>query len=208
MIIDLIKAVLVGICAAVPVGPVLFQVLQRTLRYGRGGGLAAGAGSALADTLYAAVGLFALSLIKNFINSHEAVIMLIGGLFITVLGAVMFFSKNSGPEAEGGPEKHVSGIGFALQTFLSAISNPAALAMMMAFLAIARLDASSATAPVWAILPCVTLGEMLWWLTVTGAVSRFLHVTPRTVNILGKVAGAAIVAFGIVLIIKGLIAFS
>ena len=56
--IEVFRAFLVGICAAVPAGPVLLLVLQKTLSRGREAGILTGLGSAFADTLFATVGLF------------------------------------------------------------------------------------------------------------------------------------------------------
>lgn len=202
MILDFLKALLVGVCAAVPVGPVLLMVLQRTLRHGRRAGVACGFGSACADTLWATLGVFALTLIQSFVDDHEGLIMAVGGLLISVIGCLMFFKDSSGSlDSDVTSPK----AGFALQTFGSAMSNPAALAVMLALLASFQLDRTHAEIPVWLVLTCVFLGEFCYWLAVSFIVSRFIKVTPRMLNILSKVAGIAVVTIGIFLIIKGII---
>lgn len=202
MIIEVLKSLLVGVCAAAPVGPVLIIIIQRTLCHGRGAGVAAGAGSAAADTLWAALGVFALALVEGFVNDHQGLIMAIGGAIIGAIGCAMFFKDSSSSMDE---EIAAPKTGFALQTFGSAMSNPAALAVMLALLAMFKLDAANVTIPVWLVLIGVFAGEFLYWLTVTFLVSRFLKVTARTLKIISKVAGVAVIGVGIFLIIKGII---
>jgi len=202
MIIDILKAMLVGVCAAVPVGPVLIMVLQRTLCHGRKAGVACGLGSACADTLWATLGVFALVLVQGFVNDHEGLIMTVGGVLIAIIGCLMFF-KDTSKEFNGGETAPKTG--FALQTFSSAMSNPAALAVMLALLASFQLDKAHAGIPVWLVLICVFIGELCYWEVVTFMVSRFLKVTPRFLKMISRVAGAAIFAIGIFLIIKGII---
>lgn len=202
MTIDILKALLVGICAAIPVGPVLFIVLQRTLCHGRKAGVACGFGSASADTLWATLGAFALALVQGFVTEHEGIIMAVGGVLIGIIGALMFF-KDAAKDFDAKSDSATSG--FALQTFCSAMSNPAALAVMLALLASFQLDNAHARIPVWLVLICVFLGEFAYWQLVTFAVSRFLKITAKTLTIVSKIAGGVVFAIGIFLIIKGII---
>lgn len=205
MAIELVKAMVVGICAAVPVGPVLMIVLQKTLRRGRWAGTVAGIGSALVDTLYAAIGLYALSLLQDFITRETPYIMLFGGMLVCLLGAMLFF-KDTSDGLEAG-ESHFTMAGYAVQTAGCALSNPAAVAVMMAILSVFGLDAQSISAPLWAILVCVFLGEMLYWFCLSEAVGKFMRVRPSTLRIFSKICGVGIAAFGIVLIVKGVCCF-
>lgn len=195
---------LVGICAAAPVGPVLIIILQRTMCHGRKAGLMAGAGSAAADTLWATLGVFALVLVQNFVDTHRGLILALGGLLIAGIGCAMFFKDST---SEFGKEQPSAGrkFGFAAQTFLSAMSNPAALAVMLALLAMFKLDASNATIPVWMVILGVGLGEFLYWALITFLVARFLKVTAKTLKIISKVAGVAVIGIGIFLAVKGLL---
>ena len=201
---ELIKAMVVGICAAFPVGPVLILVLQKTLRRGRWAGTVAGIGSALVDTLYAAIGLYALTLLRDFIAKETPYIMLFGGILVCMLGVMLFIKDASaGLEDE---ESHFTMAGYAVQTAGCALSNPAAVAVMMAILSVFRLDAQNLTSPIWAVLLFVFLGEMLYWFCLSEAVGKFMRVRPRTLRIFSRICGAAISAFGVVLTVKGIIA--
>lgn len=201
---ELLKAMVVGICVALPVGPVLILVLQKTMRRGRWAGTVAGVGSALVDTLYAAIGLFALTLLDDFIAKETPYILLFGGILVSLLGVMIFLKDTS--DGLDDAESHFTMVGYAVQTAGCALSNPAAIAVMMAILSVLDLDAQSLTAPVWAVLLFCFLGEMLYWFCLSGAVARFLKVSMRTLRIFSRICGAAIAVFGVVLIVKGIIA--
>ena len=49
MVLSIFKALLVGVIAAIPIGPILVMVIQRTTCYGRRCGLMVGLGAATVD---------------------------------------------------------------------------------------------------------------------------------------------------------------
>ena len=63
---DILKALLIGILASAPVGPVSVLVMQKAFCHGKWAGLAAGAGSAIIDTFFAVVSLFAVMVVQDF----------------------------------------------------------------------------------------------------------------------------------------------
>ena len=60
MILTVFKALPVGVIAAIPIGPILVMVIQRTTCYGRRCGLMVGLGATMVDMMYAAIGLMAV----------------------------------------------------------------------------------------------------------------------------------------------------
>ncbi len=206
MIIELIKAFVIGICAAVPVGPVLLMVIQKTLCGGRRAGIMTGLGSAAADTVYAAVGLFTLVLVEGFVQSHSAVIMIAGGVLIAVIGINIFLkSGRLSLSPEDGVRGTFSLVGCSLQSFGSALSNPAALAMMLGLLAVFRIGSDGLSAPLWAMLIAVFAGELLYWTAVVLLLSSLVKPDGRTLRVMSRVAGIAICCFALVLTIRGII---
>lgn len=205
MAIEIFRAFLVGICAAVPAGPVLILVLQKTLRRGRLAGVLTGAGSAFADTVFAAIGLFTLSLVQDFIARHEATIMSVGGAVICIIGLAIFLGARKVRADKPDEQSGLSMFGCTVQAAGTALSNPAALAYMLGLLSVMRLTAGSVEAPVWSVLVAVAAGELFWWTLIAMLIARFLKVNGKTLVTIGKAAGAGIACFGIILIVKGLL---
>lgn len=202
---ELTRAFLAGICAAVPAGPVLLLVLQKTLGRGRAAGIFTGLGSAFADTLFAAAGLFTLSLIDDFITRHESLIMEVGGVLILLIGLRIFLKGKEIHPSGADENSGLSLFGCTLQAAGTALSNPAALAYMLGLLSVLGLVAGGIKAPVWAVLAAVACGEIAYWTALTLAVSRWLHLNDRTLVIVGRIAGAGIMCFGVVLAVKGIL---
>lgn len=78
-LLALLKGILVGICASIPLGPVGVICVQQTVNRGRRAGFASGYGAALADTLFATVAFLSLSVILDFIEEHRQIIQVGGG---------------------------------------------------------------------------------------------------------------------------------
>lgn len=203
MIIDLLKAFAVGVLAALPLGPVCVLVAQKTISRGRLSGMFAGAGSMVADTFYAVVCLFTVSLVKDFLVSHEGLILLVGGFLIIVVGLVMFQKKE-----QKGPRRNPSkkrAVGYAFQAMGCAFSNPGALLLMFAYISVFELQAGNGTTPVWLIVPFVALGEFSYWFLFTGILSRFDGIKPETITRINKIFGSVIMVLGLSASIRGLI---
>lgn len=203
--IEVFRAFLVGICAAVPAGPVLLLVLQKTLSRGRGAGILTGLGSAFADTLFATVGLFTLSLVDDFITRHETVIMEVGGVLMLLIGFGIFLKGKDVPADKPDESGGLTLFGCTLQAAGTALSNPAALAYILGLLSMLGLVAGGISAPVWAVLAAVGCGELLYWTALVLVISRWFHVKASTLKVVSKIAGAGIMCFGIVLVIKGIL---
>ena len=86
MIVDVLKAFAIGICASAPLGPAAILVLQKSLSYGHRAGFYTGLGATTIDTTYATLSIFALAWTQDFINTYEYTIYLIGGLIVALLG--------------------------------------------------------------------------------------------------------------------------
>ena len=202
MTIELLKAFLVGIIAAVPVGPILLMVIQKTVCGGKAAGIMTGLGSAVADMIYAAVGLFTLSLIQRFIEEHEALMTILGGLLLLVIGISIFLKK---VDFKQDSSIGVARLGsYAVQSFLSVLANPAALAVMLGLLSFFGF-ASSSESPLILIVLAVFLGELAYWVLISSLISGKLKLNEKVLKIVSRVAGAGITCFALVLLVKGLI---
>ncbi|MBO4263651.1 MAG: LysE family transporter [Bacteroidales bacterium] len=193
---------LIGVVASVPLGPVALLVMQKTFCYGRQTGFAAGIGSAVADTFFALVSLFALGWVQDFIATNEGVIMLVGGLVIAIVGVFAMLRRpldlNARPE--GG-----NYFSSAFQAAGCALLNPGALAFMLALVAVFRLDIESARCPMWLLVLSVFAGALLWWLSFAYLSDKLrAAIKSNHLHWVTIVAGAAVVLFGLLLVGKGL----
>ena len=202
MLVEILKAMGVGVAVAVPIGPVLILIVQKTLCNGRRSGLVASIGSAVADTIFGAVGIFALGLIQSFVDEHQGLIMMVGGIVLAFVGYLMF---RKDVRLSLGTRSAGSDLSYAVQAAGCALSNPGALAFMLAVLALFGLDSGSVQAPIAIILLFIFVGQMLYWVLVTWIVSRFLKFKPDTLHKISKVSGILIIILGAFFLVEGLL---
>lgn len=205
MVVEFIKALLIGIIASAPPGPVSLLVMQKTFCNGRKAGFSAGVGSAFIDTFYAVASLFAFMVIGDFFSRNKSWILVIGGLLVACVGYSMFKRKpiTAVKVAETSSAKAIQ---YALQAAGCALANPGALAYMFALVALFRLDVSEASSPMWLIVAFVFLGALTWWFSLAYAADKMRNnFKIQTLNRVNKAAGLVVIGFGVVLIVRGII---
>lgn len=201
MLLELIKALFVGMVVAAPVGPVLLLVIHKTLCHGRKAGLLAGIGSMIADNVYAAAGILFLSAVRGFIDSHLGIIMTAGGVLVCVVGVFMFRRKQIDEKVDS---KGHGGCSYVFQTMACAFSNPSAFAFMLAMLAMCRIDIGNLSSPVWLMLVFIAAGEFLYWMFITFALERFWKVSDAALLRICRIGAVIMWIFGVILLVKGL----
>ena len=201
--IEILKAMLVGLIAGFPLGPIFVMVVQRTLCHGRKAGVMVGLGAAAGDMLYAAVGLLTLSLVERFVEEHQGLIMLVGGILIALVGIGILKREVA---VELPPDRrNLSPWTCALQAFARTLSNPGALALILTMLATLQVSGEPLGVPDVALAPLVGAGEWLYWLAVVYLLARFIHLDTRTLRILSRVAGILVCVFALVLMVRGIV---
>ncbi len=204
LIVNILKAFLVGFSASIPVGPVAILVVQKSLSKGHKAGFVTGLGASVVDTLYAVVAIFALAFTQQFLSEHEVVILLAGGVILMGLGLSMALKDPFRKMKAGGPPG-ASATDF-MQAILMTISNPGAVFVMLAlfaFFGITENDPST-----WRVAPIllsVAGGSVFYWFLLSWALGHFRQkFTMNTIIWISRVTGAIIVIVGLVLLTQGL----
>ena len=204
LIIDIVKAFLVGFAASIPVGPVAILVVQKSLSKGHRAGFVTGLGASVVDTLYAVIAVFALAFTQKFLSDHEVVILLAGGLILIGLGLSMALKDPFMKMKVDGTTK-ASATDF-MQAVLMTISNPGAIFVMLALFAFFGItEHSPSTWHVAPILLSVAGGSVVYWFLLSWGLGHFRNkFTMNTILWISRVTGALVVIIGIVLLTQGL----
>lgn len=201
MLLSILKALLVGVIAAVPIGPILVMVVQRTLCYGRTCGRMVGFGASLGDTIYALLGLVAVTLLQGFIEQNAAWILIVGSVLVCVIGVGMLTrSVTVNLQDDGGKMSPWICYG---QGIAGTLSNPLALGVMMALLAMFGVG-EDVRHPVL-LAPFVGLGECIYWFAITFVLARYLRLDIRALQGMSRIAGGAVCVFAVVLLVRGIL---
>src|SRR5439155_22475924 len=97
----LARGIGVGFAIAAAVGPISLLTIRRTIAHGQAYGLASGAGVALADATYAGIAAFGLTAITSVLVGGRAILGVIGGSFIVLLGIRTIATR---PDAQAAAE--------------------------------------------------------------------------------------------------------
>ena len=204
MIVDMLKGFLVGMCASAPIGPIAILVVQKSLSKGHKAGFVSGLGASVVDTFYAFIAIFALAFAQRLIEQHQNLILIVGGLVLSIVGVSMAFSNPFRKMKKDGKSR-VSTKDFG-QAVVMGISNPMAIFVMFtlfAFFGLAK-DAPQ-TWSVAPILISVSLGSVTYWFSISWILSRFAkNFRMRTILWISRITGAIIVIIGIALLGQGL----
>jgi arginine exporter protein ArgO len=96
-----IEGLLAGYGIAIPVGAIAILIINSGLRCGFATGFAAGAGAASADTIYAALAIFAGAALALKLAPYESGLRLVSGLALVMIGSYgLRRGLGSRPQAE------------------------------------------------------------------------------------------------------------
>src|SRR3954469_19234935 len=86
------SGVVMGLVAAVPIGPVNLICVRRTFAYGPVNGFVSGLGAALGDGVFAAVTGLGLTWVAMLIEGYAGIIELVGGALLVYFGFRTFMA--------------------------------------------------------------------------------------------------------------------
>ncbi|PRX10367.1 UNVERIFIED_ORG: putative LysE/RhtB family amino acid efflux pump [Martelella mediterranea] len=199
LIVLFLKAVLLGLAIAAPVGPIGALCINRALTRGFWVGVSGGLGTALADASYgalAALGFAAFSAVLAKISMPMAIG---GGVFLIFLGWREMRQTGAKPAAE------TAGAGDLLKTtamtYVLTIANPVTLLSFVAiFAGFGLADAGGGIAPAIVVAGVFT-GSLLWWIFLSGLVAAIRHRLPKEfARWVARISGGILIGFGMVAI--------
>ncbi len=199
----LIKGIVVGYIASIPLGPIGVICIQRTLSKGRLSGFVSGLGASTADTLLSIIAGLGLSFIIDFIKDYTIIFKLLGGLFVISIGFRIFF-KNPVRQIRERKSKKSSLHTDYLSVLILTLSNPLNVFLYLAvFAAFNIVSGVKGIEFFTAVFLGVFIGTALWWFTLSSVVSVY-HDRFRLKSLwwLNKISGILIVVFGLATLIS------
>jgi threonine/homoserine/homoserine lactone efflux protein len=204
----IISGFVIGLIAAVPIGPVNLLCVRRTFAYGSLYGFLSGLGAALADGVFACIVGFGFTAIAQVIKSHFTPIEIVGGILLLGFGVHTFMASpqlrlDEGLKAkEKAREQGRATLARAMaSTFALAITNPGTLLAFTAmFAGVAGLVGGQASFFGAFLLVCgVLAGSTTWWFTLTTIAGLFhAKINEGVMKLINRLSGAVITIFGLV----------
>lgn len=196
---------IVGILIAAPVGPVNVLCIQRAIERGFWGGIAAGIGSVMGDGLIALCAGLGVGTVSGAVQTHRAIIQVLGGLALIAFGARLYFTAprlRIVSDAEASSERLKDFVWDIPQTFFLTITNPGAvLGLFAVFGGVSTFVEVHSTIDVLLMVAAIVSGSMLWWIALSHIIGRYRHqIDLRTLALVNRIAGLLLGGFGAILI--------
>ena len=197
----------IGFLVAAAIGPIAMLCIRTMLERGRIAGIAAGMGVAVADTIYAAIGAYGISFVGAALTSGESWLKLVGGIVLIAFGIYLARKQpvNATEEREV-PKSIVADFGM---TLVLTLTNP------MTILSFAGLFAGVSglrgfpLVEIPALLLGVFVGSAVWWVALAFVIGLIRHkISPTTMLWINRGSAAAIIGFGLYVLIEPLQAFA
>lgn len=207
MIEELIKGIIVGLGASIPLGPIGILCIQRTLSKGKWSGFATGMGAAISDIIFSAIALLGLAFVNDFLTTYREWVMLFGGAVVAGFGLKIFITNpiKQIKRVQEGNHQYIQD--FA-SSFIMTITNPGAIFLIIGMFAFIGIDSGSyefglVLAPA---LLGVFIGTIGWWFTLSTVINMFRNkFRLKQLLVTNWIAGTIIMAIGIVSLFEGLI---
>lgn len=165
----LVRGMLLGLAIAAPVGPIGMLCIQRGLSQGFAAALAGGAGTALADALYAALGAAGLAALLASFEALAPWLRYGGCGFLLWLG-VQTLRRPADLQAGAAPGKADLLRAFAI-TFTLTMANPATLLSFIALFAGLGLSPEAPWQDGALLVGGVFAGSLGWWIFLAALVA-------------------------------------
>lgn len=200
----LLRGAAAGFAISAPVGPVNVLCASRTLTKGWWAGLISSLGAAAADTFYGAIAGFSISIVINFLLREKSNLQLYGGILLVLIGVWYFFRPPASLSKER--EREATHSDF-VTTLLLNLTNPTTVLSFLAVLAVLGLSEHRPAGLTLVMIAGIFAGSMAWWLILIGITYRLRDkFDDRAMHWMNRVAGMAIGAFGLLMIILGVLA--
>ncbi len=197
-----VRSLIIGFTIAMAVGPITLLVVRRTIEHGGVYGFVSGLGVAAADATYGAIAAFGLTALTTLLVSGHAVLGIVGGAVIAVIGLRTIVARPSAPA----PDADRPGlIGAFASIYALTMTNPLTIVLYAGVFAASGLGAGGGVMDAAVVTLGVLVGSALWWVVLCSVVAWVRgRVSPRALVWVNRVSGAALVAFGAVAIIAAL----
>jgi threonine/homoserine/homoserine lactone efflux protein len=199
------SGVVMGLIAAVPIGPVNLICIRRSFAFGPLNGFMSGLGAALGDGVFAAITGFGLTWIARLIEGYAPIIELIGGAMLVWFGWRTFLAPPVVRCLEDGADKSGTNLLRAMvSTFALTVTNPATLLAFTAmFASLGGLAGGAGSfGDAGFVVAGVVGGSAGWWLALTTVIGLFhTRIDERTMRLINRGSGVLVGIFGLVVLI-------
>ena len=205
----ILKGIVIGMLVCIPIGPLGFLSVQRTIKEGRMIGFLSGVGAALSDSIYSSIAIFGISFIDEIIENYNRLITIGTGILFLIIGLyiVMNSEKNNriAKEVKGNRGRGGQIANTMASTFIMGLSNPMTFFIFLAIFAKMGIEvnAEDFVNNIGFVLSILS-GSCILWIIVTNIIKLSKKSFDISVIIIiDKIIGILIFLFGVFNLFKG-----
>ncbi|MBA4099562.1 MAG: lysine transporter LysE [Rhodospirillum sp.] len=203
----LVQGGAIGFLVAAAIGPIAMLCIRTTLERGRIAGIAAGMGVAVADTIYAAIGAYGISFVGAALTSGESWLKLVGGIVLIAFGIYLARKQPVAVAEEQEVPKSLTA-DFVMTLGLTLTNPMTILSFAGLFAGVSGLRGFPLT-EIPALLIGVFAGSAVWWVALAFVIGLIRHrISPTTMLWINRGSAAAIIGFGLYVLVEPLQAFA
>ena len=157
-------------------------------------------------TFYAGLSLIGLSFVENLINENRAIVMLVGGIIIALIGLKVYTTNPIKQIRQKSSNKRY------LEDFVEAlvmtITNPGAIFLILGLFAAVGINSSDNAGNISIITTLwgVFLGTATWWFILTTTINVFRKkFRLKQLMMINRIAGIIIAVLGIISACDGIV---
>lgn len=193
------KGLIIGFAMALPIGPIGIICVRRTLTEGRLHGFIIGLGAATADTLYACIAAFGLTMISDLILKQQFYIQLVGGTLLLYIGEKTYFSIPKDPATTTVKESIAASYFYTV--FLT-LTNPLTFFSFIAIFAAFGFGDGMSLLSATTLVLGVFVGSSLWFTILSLGVTFFRKkLDLNGLKWVNRIAGILILITGVVALV-------
>ncbi|MFO1249367.1 MAG: LysE family transporter [Alphaproteobacteria bacterium] len=200
----ILSGVVMGLVAAVPIGPVNLICIRRTFAFGPVNGFVSGLGAALGDGLFAAIMGFGLTWIAQMIEGYATIIELIGGAMMVWMGFHTFGAPPVPRVLDDKPDNEGTNLFRAIiSTFALTVTNPVTLLSFgVMFAGLGGLaGGAGGYDDAGFVVAGVVGGSAGWWLALTTVIGLFhAKIDEKAMRIINRTCGVLVMICGLVVL--------
>jgi threonine/homoserine/homoserine lactone efflux protein len=208
----ILSGVVMGLIAAVPIGPVNLICIRRSFAFGPLNGFVSGLGAALGGGIFAAITGFGLTWIAQLIEGYATIIELVGGAMMVWMGYRTFISPPVPRCSDDKPDKEGTNLARAMiSTFALTVTNPVTLlsfGVMFASLGGLAGGAGSFHDASFVVAGVVG-GSAGWWLALTAVIGLFhTKIDEMVMRMINRICGVLVMGCGLAVLVHLAVKFS
>lgn len=199
------RGLAIGILISAPMGPVGMLCIQRTLNKGQLAGFFTGIGAAVSDLVYCFITGLGLSLITDFIETHDLALKILGSLVLIAFG-IYLFKKNPTRSLKPANEQSNNFWGDFVSGFFFTLSNPLILFFIIGLFARFNFFQADHKVYHYAIgYISIFAGAILWWYMITLLINFVrTRFNVRSMWLVNRITGSILIAMALIGFILGI----